>query len=233
METYPNQKLSVKNLAKEDRPREKFRARGKKELTDAELLAIVLGSGSRDENVVSLAQRILHSVSNDLNQLGKCSVQELMRFKGIGLTKATLISAALELGRRRQNGSVQEKPQIRSSRDAYLNLQDLMAELPHEEFWVLLLNRANLIIGRERISAGGISGTVVDPKLVFRKALEHSACAIILSHNHPSGNLTPSKADIDLTRKLRSAGESLDISVLDHLIIAEKGYYSFADEGLM
>lgn len=233
MEEYTKEKLNLKNLAKEDRPREKFLSRGKKELTDAELLAIVLGSGSRDENVVSLAQRILHSVGHDLNHLGRCTVTELMRFKGIGSTKATLIAAALELGQRRQLHNLPHRPQVRSSRDAYQNILPQLVDLPHEEFWVLLLNRANCIIGKERISSGGIAGTVVDPKLVFRRALEYSSSSIILSHNHPSGNLNPSKADIELTRRLKSAGESLDIAVLDHLIISERGYYSFADEGLL
>ncbi len=233
MEEYVKDKLNLKSLAKEDRPREKFLVRGKKELTDAELLAILLGSGSRDENAISLAQRILHSTGHDLNHLGKCTVPELMRFKGIGATKATLIAAALELGSRRQHATVQSKPQIRSSRDAYQHLLPLLIDLPHEEFWILLLNRANLIIGKERISSGGISGTVVDPKLVFRRTLEYSASSIILSHNHPSGNLSPSKADIDLTQKLRQAGLTLDVAVLDHLIITDHGYYSFADEGII
>ncbi len=233
MKDYSNHKLTIKNLAMEDRPREKLMLRGKKALTDAELLAILLGSGTKEENVLTLSQRILHSVEYDLNVLGRCSVRELMRFKGIGTTKATLIAAALELGRRRQEANPGEKPQIRSSRDAYLCLAPALADLSHEEFWLLLLNRANVVIAKERISAGGVAGTVVDPKVVFRRALEHSACSIILSHNHPSGALRPSEADIGLTKKLTQAAESLDILVLDHLIVSESGYYSFADEGLL
>ncbi len=230
---YSKEKLTIKCLAKEDRPREKFLSAGRKALTDAELLAILLGSGSKDENALMLSQRILHSVGHDLNNLGKCSVRDLTRFKGIGSTKATLIAAALELGRRRQTAALPEKQQVRSSQDAFQFLFPLLSDLPHEEFWVLLLNRANLVIGKERISAGGVSGTVVDPKLVFRRAIEHSACSVVLSHNHPSGNLNPSQADLELTKKLQQAGDSLEVLVLDHLIVSEKGYFSFADEGLI
>ena len=230
---YTRDKLTIKCLAKEDRPREKFLSAGKKALTDAELLAIILGSGSRDENALSLSQRILHSVGHDLNHLGKCGISDLTRFKGIGATKATLIAAALELGRRRQTATSPDKQQVRSSQDAFHHLFPLIADLPHEEFWVLLLNRANLVIGKERISAGGISGTVVDPKLVFRRAIEYSASSVVLSHNHPSGNLQPSQADMELTKKLQQAGDALEILVLDHLIVSEKGYFSFADEGLI
>lgn len=207
--------------------------RGKKDLTDAELLAIILGSGSREENVMTLSQRILSSVGNDLNNLGRCSIPELTKFKGIGETKAVLITAALELGRRRHFVNLRNRPQVRSSQDAHHAVAPVLSDLHHEEFWILMLNRANAIIGRERISAGGISGTVVDAKLVFRRAIEHSACAVILSHNHPSGNLQPSQADIELTSKLRKAGETLDVMVLDHLIVADSGYFSFADEGLI
>ncbi len=230
--TYPN-KLNIKAWAEEDRPREKLLLRGKKSLSEAELLAILLGSGSREETAVGLAKRILNSVDNSLNELGRRSVSELLKFKGVGEAKAVTITAALELGRRRQLSQLVDRPQVRSSQDAYQALGPLLIDLPHEEFWILLLNRANRVIGREQVSSGGVAGTVVDAKLVFRRAIEGSACSIILAHNHPSGNLSPSQADINLTRKLVQAGETLDVTVLDHLIVAERGYYSLADEGEM
>jgi len=225
--------LSIKAWAEADRPREKMQLKGRSSMSDAELLAILLRSGSPEETAVDLARRILSSVNQDLNALGKCSLPELTRFKGMGMAKAVTIAAALELGRRRQLSPAASPPQIRSSRDAYQALAPLLMDLPHEEFWILLLNRANRIIGKERISTGGVSGTVVDAKLVFRKALENLACSVILSHNHPSGNLTASQADLDLTKKLGKAGKNLDIDVLDHLIIADSGYLSFADEGMI
>jgi len=233
MTDYPNANLSIKSWAEEDRPREKLLLKGKNTLSDAELLAILLGSGSRKESAVSLAQRILNSVENNLNDLGKRSLSDLMQFKGIGEAKAITIAAALELGRRRQLTNIKDRPQIRSSKDAYKLLAPLILDLPHEEFWMLLLNRANRVMNREQISIGGTSGTVVDAKVIFRKALEGQASALILAHNHPSGNLRPSQADIDITKKLQTGGQSLDISILDHLIISETGYYSFADEGIL
>jgi DNA repair protein RadC len=205
--------------------------RGKQSLSDAELLAILLGSGSRDETAVTLAQRILLSVENNLNELGRLSISELMKFKGVGEAKAVSVAAALEVGRRRQLSVIRDKPQIRSSRDAFNAIAPLVVDLPHEEFWILMLNRANRVTGRDKISAGGTAGTVVDAKMIFRRAIEGQAVSIILTHNHPSGNLQPSQADIELTRKLKQAGETLDVAVLDHLIISENGYYSFADEG--
>ncbi len=233
MENYQNQKWTIKAWAEEDRPREKLLTKGKQSLSDAELLAILLGSGSRDETAVGLAQRILKSVENDLNDLGKRSIAELSKFKGMGEAKSISVIAAMEIGRRRQLTDVKERPQIRSSRDSYHTIAPLLMDLPHEEFWILLLNRANRVVAREQISLGGVAGTVVDAKVVFRKAIEGIASSIILVHNHPSGNLQPSQQDIDLTKKLKKAGETLDIAVLDHLIIAESGYYSFADENLM
>jgi DNA repair protein RadC len=225
--------LPIKTWAEADRPREKMQIQGRSSMSDAELLAILLRSGTQEETAVDLARRILSSVRQDLNALGKCSLSELTRFKGMGMAKAVTVVAALELGRRRQLSPVVNQPQVRSSQDAHRALAPLLMDLPHEEFWILLLNRANRIIGKERISTGGVSGTVVDAKLVFRKALETLACSIILSHNHPSGNLTASQADLDLTKKLRKAGKSLDIEVLDHLIISDSGYLSFADEGML
>lgn len=233
MATYSQPNLTIKSWAEEDRPREKLLVKGKQSLSDAELLAILLGSGSRDETAVGLAQRILQSVDQDLNELGRRSIADLTKFKGMGAAKSITIVAAMELGRRRQLTDVRERPQIGSSRDAWQLIAPLLMDLPHEEFWILLLNRANRVIGREQISLGGVAGTVVDAKIVFRKAIEGMASSLILVHNHPSGNLQPSQQDIDLTRKLKKAGATLDIAVLDHLIIADSGYLSFADEGLM
>lgn len=232
MKTY-QPVLTIKSWAEEDRPREKMLTRGRQQLTDAELIAILLGSGTRDETAVALSQRILQSVENNLNNLGRCSVADLMKFKGIGEAKALTIAAALELGRRRQLSDLKDRPAVKSSRDAFQSIASLLEDIPHEEFWILLLNRANQIVSRHRVSSGGVSGTVVDAKLVFKPALEQLASAVILCHNHPSGNLKPSPADIEITRKLRQAGVVLDVAVLDHLIIAESGYYSFADEGMM
>ncbi len=233
MATYSQPNLTIKSWAEEDRPREKLLVKGKQSLSDAELLAILLGSGSRDETAVGLAQRILQSVDQDLNELGRRSIADLTKFKGMGAAKSITIVAAMELGRRRQLTDVRERPQIGGSRDAWQLIAPLLMDLPHEEFWILLLNRANRVIGREQISLGGVAGTVVDAKIVFRKAIEGMASSLILVHNHPSGNLQPSRQDIDLTRKLKKAGATLDIAVLDHLIIADSGYLSFADEGLM
>lgn len=228
--TYPPRSLSIKSWAEEDRPREKLLHRGKSALSDAELLAILLGSGTREESAVALAQKILTSVNHNLNDLGRRSIAELKTFKGIGEAKAITISAALELGRRRQLSRISEKPQVTCSRDAFDAIAPILVDLQHEEFWILNLNRANRVLGRSRVSAGGMSGTVVDAKIVFRKALHAEACSVVLCHNHPSGSLHPSQADLDLTKKLVRAGKAVDIPVLDHLIVSERGYYSFADE---
>ncbi len=229
--SYQKLNTGIKFWAEEDRPREKLLLKGKLSLSDAELLAILIGSGSREETAVSLSQKILQSQENSLHQLGKSSVSDLQQFKGIGEAKAISIVAAMELGRRRQLSPIKDKPQIRSSKDAYQVLAPIISDLPHEEFWILLLNRANKVIGRERVSIGGVAGTVVDAKIIFRKALSSLACGIILCHNHPSGSLHPSQADLDITQKLKKAGQNLEINVLDHLIISEMGYFSFADEG--
>lgn len=225
------QTLPIKSWAEEDRPREKLLLKGRSSLSDAELIAILMGSGNRELSAVGLAQLILKSEDDNLHELGKCTVADLTKFKGVGEAKAIAIIAALELGRRRQLSDIREKPQLRNSRDAYDQMSPLLVDLPHEEFWILLLNRANRVIGRERISSGGVSGTVVDAKMVFQKALERMACSVMLFHNHPSGGLRPSDSDISLTKKLKAGGKVLDIEVLDHLIISERGYYSFADEG--
>ena len=230
----PKEKISIKSWAEEDRPREKLLFKGKKQLTDAELLAIILGSGNRDESALGLAQRILQAYNADLNELGRCSIKELTdRFNGVGEAKAISIIAALELGQRRQLLPLQKRPQISSSKDAYLALGPLLLDLSTEEFWILLLNQANRMIGREKVSAGGLTSTVVDARVIFKKALEYNAASLILCHNHPSGSLRPSQPDLDLTQRLSKAGLQLDILVQDHLIVGESGYYSFADEGLM
>ena len=225
--------LPITAWAEEDRPREKMLLKGRQTLSDAELLAILLGSGTVGESAVSLARRLLVAVDNNLHELGKRSLHDLQRFKGVGEAKAITIAAALELGRRRQLSDLRERPKIGSSRDAYQAIAPLLTDLSHEEFWLLLLNKANEVMARERLSTGGMSGTVVDIKMVFKSALDARASGIIAVHNHPSGNLQPSMADQELTRRLRRAGEMLDLPLLDHLIISERGYYSFADEGAL
>lgn len=228
---FTEQNRAIRAWAEEDRPREKMLLKGRHALSDAELLAILLGSGCVGESAVALSQRILASVENNLHELGKRSVRDLQRFKGIGEAKAITISAALELGRRRQLSDLRERPRVTCSRDAYNAIAALLSDLHHEEFWLLLLNKANEVFTRERLSTGGMAGTVVDVKLLFKTALDARASAVIAIHNHPSGSLQPSQADIDLTRRLKKAGELLDLPLLDHLIISERGYYSFADEG--
>lgn len=234
MENYPpSPSLPITAWAEDDRPREKLLNKGRLALSDAELLAILLGSGSRNESAVDLAMRVLKSVDNNLNALGKCSLVELMKFKGIGEAKAITIAAALELARRRQTAGFMELPVIRGSRDAYLAIASVLEDLPHEEFWILFLNKGNKVIGKEQLSIGGTDATIVDAKIVFRKAIEAKAAAIVVCHNHPSGTIRPSQADVELTKKLKNAGEVLGIPVLDHIIVVDKGYFSFADEGMM
>jgi DNA repair protein RadC len=223
----------ILSWAEEDRPREKLLLKGKAALSDAELLAILLGSGTVSVSAVELGKQILGSVENNLNSLAKLSVKDLERFKGIGEAKAITIVAALELGRRRKEAELPQKQQITSSKAVFNLMQSHLMDLMHEEFWVILLNRANIVIKKVQISTGGLSGTVADPKLIFKTALEHLASSVILVHNHPSGNLKPSQADKDLTQKLKQAGQLLEIPVLDHIIIAEKHYFSFADEGIL
>lgn len=227
------EKITIKLWAEEDRPREKLSLQGRRSLSDAELIAILIGSGSRNESAVELSKRILHNCENDLNFLSKLSIQDLSRFKGIGEAKAISIIAALELGRRRKETARQQHILVQSSKDAYEAIKSQFADLNHEEFWILLLNRANRITSKQLISKGGQAGTVADPKIIFNTALQNHASSVILAHNHPSGNLKPSQADIDLTRKLRSAGAFLDIPVLDHLIVTESGFFSFTDEGML
>lgn len=223
--------LAITAWAEEDRPREKLLMKGKHNLSDAELLAILLGSGSKEQSAVSLAQDILRSTGNDLNELGKRSLADYLKFKGIGPAKAITIAAALELGRRRQLTNIKDRPKITCSRDSYHVIAPLLMDLPHEEFWILLLNRANKVLDRKMVSLGGTTGTVVDTKVVFKKAIDGQAVYLVLAHNHPSGNIFPSPQDLELTKKLVEAGKILSIKILDHLIIGDKGYYSFADEG--
>jgi DNA repair protein RadC len=226
-------KISIKSWAEEDRPREKLSAQGRRALTDAELIAILIGSGSRTESAVELSKRILHHYDNDLNKLAKASIQELSNFRGIGEAKAISIIAALEIGRRRNETETKAIETIMSSRDAYNMMHRHLIDLNHEEFWIILLGRSSKVLGKELISKGGLSGTVADPKIIFHIALQHQASGIILIHNHPSGNLKPSQSDISLTKKLSEAGRMLDIQIFDHLIIGDNGYFSFGDESLL
>ena len=228
-----NNYFSIKNWNEDDRPREKMLQKGRIALSDAELIAILIGSGSRNESAVSLSQRILAAAQNNLNELGKFSISELMKFKGIGEAKAISIVAAMELGRRRRAEEALKLEKITSSRIAYEIVYPFIGELPHEEFWILYLNNSNKVIRNGQISKGGITSTLVDLRLVFKEALQIGAVGIILAHNHPSGTLKPSQADIHLTKKLKMAGDSLDIKVLDHLIVTEKAYFSFADENML
>jgi len=225
--------FSIKNWSQDDQPREKLLYKGKESLSDSELVAILIGSGNKEESAVALCKRILASVNNSLSDLGKSSISELMEFKGIGEAKAITIAAALELGRRRRSEDALEKSKITSSRSVFELMQPIIGELQHEEFWVIYLNNSNKVIQKNQLSKGGITGTFVDVRLVLKNALQIGAIGLILVHNHPSGNLKPSKADKQLTLKLKTASESLDIKVLDHLIITEKAYFSFADETLL
>ena len=226
-------KASIKEWDDADRPREKLLAKGKQALSDAELVAILIGSGSRNESAVGLSKRILQSTNNKLTELTKLSIAQLMKFKGIGEAKAISIVAAMELGRRRRSADVMDRKKISSSKDVFEIFQSDVADSQYEEFWILLLNRANKIMKKVKISDGGVSGTVADPKRIFRAALDSMASSIILCHNHPSGNITPSNADIKLTTKIVKGAEYFDIAVLDHIIIGDEKFYSFADEGRM
>ncbi|GER60734.1 DNA repair protein RadC [Patiriisocius marinus] len=207
--------------------------KGKSALSDAELIAILIGSGNRDESAVALSKRILALANNNLSALGKMSIQDLMTFKGIGEAKAITISAAMELGRRRRGEEALVRKKITSSNSVFELMQPIIGELEHEEFWIVYLNNSNKVLQTSQLSKGGITGTLVDVRLAFKNALQLGAVAIILAHNHPSGTLVPSQADKNITQKIKLAGESLDIKVLDHLIITETAYYSFADEAIL
>jgi DNA repair protein RadC len=232
MKNYEN-RITIRQWAEEDRPREKMILKGKNALSDAELIAILLGSGTRQESAVELAKRLLHSVNDNLMELSRLSLTDLTSFIGIGEAKAVCIMAALELARRRNESHIIQKEKITSSNDAFEILHSTIGEKPYEEFWILILNKANRMIRKCSISEGGVSGTVVDPKKIFKIALDHHASSIILGHNHPSGNTQPSEADKKITRKIQEAGNMLDVAVLDHLILGDGKYYSFADEGVL
>ena len=225
--------ISIKKWASDDRPREKLLKKGVQSLSDTELLAIIIGSGTREISAVELARQILSQADNNLTLLGKKSVADLMRLKGIGEAKAVGLVAAFELGRRRNQSEWVEKDQLNSSREVFNYIQPLISDLDHEEFWVVYLNRANRIIDAQNLSKGGIAGTVIDIRLILRKALEVLASGIIICHNHPSGNTRPSENDKQITRKLRTASDQMDIKLLDHIIVADNLYFSFADEGLL
>lgn len=226
-------KLSIKDWAVEDRPREKLLTKGTRSLSDAELMAILIGSGNAEESAVELARRILSEFGNNLNELGKKQINDLLPFKGIGEAKAVNILAALELGRRRKEQMPAEKNRISSSEDAVLFFRPLLEDLPVEEFWILLLNRSNTVLDKFMVSQGGLTGTVIDVRIILKTAIEKLASALILCHNHPSGNRQPSQADRQITKKIKDAAQLMEISVLDHVIIAHHEYFSFADEGIL
>ncbi|WGD33756.1 DNA repair protein RadC [Olleya sp. YS] len=228
-----NTSFSIKNWSQDDQPREKLLYKGKAALSDAELVAILIGSGNREESAVALCKRILATTDNNLTELGKLTIKQLMQFKGIGEAKAITIIAALELGRRRRGEEALQKKKITSSKSVFELMQPIIGELPHEEFWIIYLNNSNKVIHKSQLSKGGITGTLVDTRLVLKTALEVGAVGLILAHNHPSGTLKPSQSDKEVTTKLKVAAQSLDLKVLDHLIVTEQSYFSFADENLL
>jgi len=225
--------IKITEWAVEDRPREKLISKGTSSLSDAELLGILISSGTKEKSAVDLGRELLGMVNNNLNSLGKLSINDLTKLNGIGPARAVTIAAALELGRRRKLAEVPEAPQIKCSKDVADIFQPLLSDLLHEEFWILFLNRSNRVISRMKLSQGGVSGTVTDVRIVMKKAIENLASGIIVCHNHPSGNLNPSESDTKITQKIKEAGNLMDIQLLDHLIISDKDYYSFADNGLI
>lgn len=233
MNNEPTERITLKNWAADDRPREKMVQKGTQSLSDAELIAILISSGTRTETAVELARRVLQQSGNNLNELGRLSLNELQRIKGIGQVKAITIKAAFELGKRRRYASSFDQQALTSSNDAYVVMEPYLTDLSHEEVWVVYLNRANKPIRKDCVSRGGITGTVVDNRLILKNAIDLLATGMILFHNHPSGNLQPSEADKQITQRLAEASKLFDIQLLDHLIVASKGYYSFADEGLL
>ena len=225
--------MSIKFLAEDDRPREKFLLKGKTSLSDSELLAIILGSGNNEDSAVELARKILASVENNWQNLSKLSIKDLMKFKGIGEAKAISVAATLEIGRRKASQETPEKTSISSARDSYNVFSQHLSDLRTEEFWAIFLNQKNQIVYKTQISKGGISGTLVDVRVLFRIALEHFATSIIVAHNHPSGSLKPSLEDVQITKSIKNAGEILNVTLLDHLIIGDNSFLSFAEEGLL
>jgi len=230
--TYES-RIPIKQWSEDDRPREKLLIKGKSALSNAELIALLLGSGTRNESAVDLAKRILDQSGQNLAELSKYQISDLLKFKGIGQAKGLTIIAALELGNRKRGQDALTREKVAGSKDVFELFHGEIADSPYESFWVLLLNRANRVIRKVNISEGGISGTVADPKKIFKMSLDHNASSLILCHNHPSGNTQPSEADIRLTRKLKEAGLLLDLPVLDHLIVGGESYFSFADEGMI
>lgn len=228
-----NRSFTIKEWSEEDRPREKLQIKGPATLSDAELLAILICSGNRNESAVTLSKRILSEVENNLQELGKLTINDFKRFNGVGTVKAITIIAALEIGRRRRSEEALVRKKITSSHSVFELMQPVIGELPHEEFWIIYLNNSNKVLELSQLSKGGITGTMVDIRLALKNALQLGAVALVLAHNHPSGTLKPSKSDLDLTKKLKRGGENLDIKVLDHLIIAENAYFSFADSSLL
>lgn len=231
--SYNNDKpRTIRSWAEEDRPREKMLMKGRSALSDAELIALLIGSGTVDMTAVDVAKGVMSSVGNDLSELARLSIKDLTRNRGIGEAKAITIVAAMELGRRRKDQAVQKKSKLGSPQSVYNEMKPYLLDLPHEEFWIILLNRANEVIRPIRISAGGVTGTTTDTRMIFKSAIENLASALILVHNHPSGQLVPSHADKILTRQIQEAGRILDVPVLDHLIFTDHGFYSFVDEGI-
>ena len=224
---------SIKSWAEEDRPREKMLAKGKEALSNAELIATLIGSGNSKETAVDLSKRILHDNKDNLIELSRLTINDLMKYNGIGEAKAVSIAAALELGRRRRFSEALEKPSIKNSQVAYECFYAHLSDLDHEQFWIMLLNNANKVIKLEKIGVGGMTGTTADPKKIFKSALENNAASVMLCHNHPSGNVIPSNADKQITNNLVKAGQFLEIKILDHIIIGNDNYFSFADEGLL
>lgn len=228
-----NNNLTIKKWALEDRPREKLLTKGKNNLSNAELIAILLGSGTRSQSALDLARNILQENANSLNSLAQLGISDLKQFKGIGEAKAVTIVSALELGRRRKPDDRRLKPRLMTSNETYDYMKSELQDLKHEEFWVVLLRRNHEVINKYLVSSGGVSGTLVDPKLIFKRVVDELAAAVILIHNHPSGNRRPSESDVRLTRKIQAAGKLLDVSVIDHLIFTDEGFYSFSDEKMM
>ena len=225
--------MSIKFLAEDDRPREKFLLKGKNALSGAELLAIIMGSGNREDSAVELARKILRSVENNWHNLSLLQISDLTKFKGVGEAKAISIATALEIGRRRAAQEVPEKVQIRESSDLFKVLHPYLSDLHTEEFWAVYLNQNNRIVGKSKLSSGGINQSVVDIRILFKAAIDHFATAIVIAHNHPSGNLKPSQEDRNITKQIADAGKILSIQLLDHIIVSQNSYFSFADEGLL
>jgi DNA repair protein RadC len=225
--------MSIKFLAEDDRPREKFLQKGINSLSDSELLAIIMRNGNKDESALELSQKILASVHNNWHQLSLLSIQDLMKFKGVGKVKAISIATALEIGRRRARQEISDIKVISSSKDTYSIFKNQMSDLRTEEFWAIFVNQRNKIIHTAKLTEGGISQSIVDVRVLFKTALDHFSTGIIVAHNHPSGNLKPSREDIDITQKIKEAGKMLGIQLLDHLIITQNSYFSFSDDGIL